>query len=349
MKVLIVKASALGDVVHALPVLAWINSAGPAIEIDWLVEEAFAPLLEGHPLIHRIHRINTKGWRRDGKLASLRGARDVVHGLRRQRYDVALDLQGNSKSGFFTLFSGAPRRYGFARGAVRERPNLLATNEKVTLAESDHHISARSLAIAKAAFPGGSEAPPAGPLPVGEGERHKISEMLREQGLGHRPLVVCHYGTTWSTKLWPLENWRELARRLGGGESADLVLTWGNDTEKRAAEAIADESKGRARIWPRGTLRELAALLERADLVVGGDTGPIHIAAAVGTPTVSMYRVTDAMRNGPRGEKHHRLQAPLACSPCLRKECERDAECGLSISVEAVLESIEQSLRKSAR
>ena len=340
MRVLIVKASALGDVVHALPVLAWIKSADAASEIDWLVEAGFAPLLENHPLIGKIHRIDTKSWRRQGKLAGLSAARETIRALRAEHYDVVLDLQGNSKSGFFTLFSGARRRYGFDRAAVREWPNLLATTDKVALGEAEHHISERSLAVARGAFPDGEEAPAAGPLPVAEEEKRKISEMLRSRGLGARPLVVFHYGTTWSTKLWSLENWQELARRVGERESADLVLTWGNDEEKRAAETIAAASSDRAFIWPRGTLRELTALLARADLVVGGDTGPIHIAAAVGTPTVSLFRVTDASRNGPRGETHLRLQAPLECSPCLRKECERDVECGLSISVDTVADSV---------
>ena len=93
-------------------------------------------------------------------------------------------------------------------------------------------------------------------------------------------------------------------------------------------------------VWPRGTLPELAALLARAVVVIGGDTGPVHIAAAVGTPTVSLYRVTDSERNGPRGPQHIRLQTPLACSPCLRKSCERDSECSSSISVAAVAAAI---------
>jgi heptosyltransferase-1 len=122
------------------------------------------------------------------------------------------------------------------------------------------------------------------------------------------------------------------------------VLIWGNDAEHEACRAIHLAGNGRAVIWPRGTLPELVALLRKADLVVGGDTGPIHIAAAVGTPTVSLFRVTDAERNGPRGEEHIRLQAPLDCSPCLRKKCERDAECGASIDVETVFGAVIRQL-----
>jgi len=156
--------------------------------------------------------------------------------------------------------------------------------------------------------------------------------------------VVLHYGTTWSTKLWPLERWCELAASLGAGHGTRLVLTWGSDDELAAAKTIAEAGQGRALIWPRGPLPELVALLARADLVIGGDTGPVHIAAAVGTPTVSLFRVTDALRNGPTGEMHIRLQAPLDCSPCLRKACSRDVECGRSISVASVLQAADRLL-----
>ncbi len=344
MKVLIVKVSALGDVVHALPALAYLKSADPSLEIDWLVEEGFAPLLEGHPLVRRVHRLATKAWRRSGAGAALSGGLATARALRSERYDVALDLQGNSKSGLFTRLSGAPLRYGFARSALREWPNLLATNRKVSLGSDDFHISGRSLAVARAAFPRGGAVPSAGPLPVAPDARKRVAGMLAEAGLEKGPRVVLHYGTTWRTKLWALENWQGLARTLVQERGWHPILTWGNEEERSAALAIAEAAGEGAVLWPRGSLTELVALLEAADLVVGGDTGPIHIAAAVGTPTVSLYRVTDARRNGPRGEGHRLIQVPLDCSPCLRKACERDGECSRSVSVSEVLSAIDGAL-----
>ena len=128
MKVLIVKISALGDVVHALPVLAYLKSADPEVRIDWLAEKSFAPLLEGHPLIRRVHALEMKTWRRQGWTKAVSGVLAVIKELRREKYDLVLDLQGNSKSGLFTLLSGAPLRVGFDRDGVREWPNLLACN-----------------------------------------------------------------------------------------------------------------------------------------------------------------------------------------------------------------------------
>jgi heptosyltransferase-1 len=348
MRVLIVKISALGDVIHALPTLAWLKSADPDMEIDWLVEESFASLLEGHPLLRRVHRLGLKRFRRQGWLATLKGVRKTIADLRRENYDLVLDLQGNSKSGLFTLFCGAAHRYGFDRDGVREWPNLLATNRKVALTPADHHVSDRSLTVARAACPRGKETLMAGPMHVQPEAADRVQRQLAEFGLDRQPLVVLQYGTTWITKLWPLDSWRELAGRLCDEDGLRPVLIWGNDTELEACRVICRGCHDQAVIWPRGTLPELVALLQKADLVVGGDTGPVHIAAAVGTPTISLFRVTDAERNGPRGEGHIRLQSPLDCSPCLRKECPRDEECGHSISVDQVLEARRALLSRRA-
>ncbi len=340
MKVLIVKVSALGDVVHALPVLAYLKDVDADMEIDWLVEQGFAPLLQGHPLIRKVHGLDTKGWRRAGGITPLVGAMRTLRLLRGEKYDVVLDLQGNSKSGLFTWLSGAALRFGFGRNGVREWLNLLATNRRVSLTAEDHHVTDRSLAVARAAFASGGKAPLAGPLPVAAKALEAVERQLLQEGLDRGGRVVLHYGTTWNTKLWPLDLWKQLCNRLCTELPVRPILTWGNEIERSAVEAINDSCNGRAVIWPRGSLPELVALLNSVDLVVGADTGPVHIASAVGTSTVSIFRVTDASRNGPRGERHIRLQVDLDCSPCLQKACERDHECGQNISVEAVFNAV---------
>ena len=339
MKILIVKMSALGDVIHALPVLRYLHRIHPEAEIDWVVEDPFVPVLSAHPDIHELLTVRTKYWRTLPTLTMLNKAWKFIRRLRRDRYDVVLDLQGNSKSGLFTLMSRADQKYGFDRQGVREWPNLLATNHRVALAAFDHHIAQRALAIARAAFPGGTDVPLAGPLPVDDGARCRVADQVAAAGI-EQPLVIFHYGTTWATKLWNVECWQQLAGRLLDSFGVRPVLTWGNDEERQAAEAISAATSGQALVWPRGTLPELVALLAQADLVVGGDTGPIHIAAAVGTPTVSLFRVTDAERNGPQGAAHRRLQSSLPCAMCLRKHCDQDAQCSRSISVDDVFAAI---------
>ena len=344
MKVLIVKVSALGDIVHALPVLAHLHAVHSDIVVDWLVESSFAPLLEGHPLLRRVIHLDTRGWRRQGSAVAIRGVWAVGRQLRKEQYDVVLDLQGNSKSGLFTWLSGARKRFGFDASQTREWLNTLTTNYKVSIPPEYHHISSRYLQIARDAFPGATDVPLCGPLPVLQESARAVAAMLEKHSLTPGEFIVAHYGTTWETKLWPLDCWVELARFLVVENNRQLVLTWGNNAEKLAAERMAEACQGRAVIWPRGTLQELIALLADARLVIGADTGPIHIAAAVGTPTVSLFRVTDSLRNGPPGDKHIRIQAPMDCSPCLRKSCELDRECGRSITVDSVKNALEKLL-----
>ncbi len=344
MKVLIVKVSALGDIIHALPVLAHLHAVQPDITVDWLVESSFAPLLENHPLLRQVVCLDTRGWRRQGPMAAIRGSWRVGQQLRKEQYDVVLDLQGNSKSGLFTWLSRAPQRFGFDSSQAREWLNTLTTNRKVNIHPECHHISSRYLQLAKYAFPGDASVPLCGPLPVQTGPAQAVTAMLKEYNLTPGDFLVAHYGTTWETKLWPLENWLELSRMLVLEQERQLVLTWGNDVEKRAAERIAEACQGKAVIWPRGTLQELVALLDAARLVIGADTGPIHLAAAVGTPTVSIFRVTDSRRNGPPDDGHISIQAPMSCSPCLRKSCDLDRECGRSVTVAAVNDAVKKLL-----
>lgn len=344
MKVLIVKVSALGDIVHALPVLAHLHAVHPDIVVDWLVESSFAPLLQGHPLLRRVIHLDTRGWRKQGAATAVRGTWAVGRQLREEKYDVVLDLQGNSKSGLFTWLSGARKRFGFDASQTREWLNTLTTNYKVSIPPECHHISSRYLRIARDAFPGETDVSLCGPLPVQDEAAQAISAMLEERGLTAGEFIVAHYGTTWETKLWPLDRWLELAKNLVVEKDRQLVLTWGNNVEKLAAERMAEACQGRAVIWPRGTLQELVALLAEARLVIGADTGPIHIAAAAGTPTVSIFRVTDSLRNGPSGDKHIRIQAPMDCSPCLRKSCDLDRECGRSVTVDSVMNAVEKLL-----
>ncbi len=340
MKVLIVKVSALGDVIHTLPVLAYLHSACPEVEIDWLIEEGFASVLDGHPLIRKVIPLQTKRWRRLSLFTMLRELWLFFAQLRQCRYDLVFDLQGNSKSGLFTFISRGGAKYGFDRHQVREWPNLLTTRHHVALSDDDHHVAQRSLAIVRAAFPDGTDLRSAGPLHVTAAAQEVVEQQLQQLELLHRPLVVLHYGTTWQTKLWSLENWQHLASQLVDDGEVIPLLTWGNDEEFKAVTVISEATAGQAIIWPRGSLPELVALLDRVSLVVGCDTGPIHIAAALGTPTVSLFRVTDATRNAPVGSIHRSLQTPMNCAGCLLKQCDMDAQCAASISVTDVYQAI---------
>ena len=348
MKVLIVKTSALGDIVHALPVVNYLHRADAELQIDWLVEKPFASLLEAVRHLRIIHTIDTKLWRQPDRLIdACAGIRDVIWSLRREKYDIVLDLQGNSKSGLFTFFSGAPLRYGFDNGSVREWLNLLATNRLVAIADCDHHITDRALKVAAAAFPGGYVGRNSNSLSVDDVTLSAMKEKIRDAGLKDKKLALIHPGTTWKTKCLSVEFWMQLVAELNKNDEIFLLLSWGSKEELAALQRIKSQAFERCLVWPRGELRELMALLAQVNIVIGGDTGPVHIAAALGTPTVSFYRATDRRRNGPRGENHITFQSSLACSPCLLKNCPRDDECSNSLGVHEAAEAVNALLNKN--
>lgn len=346
MRVLIVKTSALGDVVHALPVLDCLHRLSPGIEIDWVVEESNREILEGNPLLSRLHTVRTRFWRSHPLSGETRGE---VKALRRallaRAYDIVFDLQGNLKSGLITRLAGCERRYGFDRDDVRESLNLLFTNNQVPLRRQDHHVSARALRVVSVPFgrdyTGFSLAADIHTSPEDDAAAEAFLATLAD-GL----VFLYHHGTTWETKMWHEGGWiafgKDLLERF---PEATLLLSWGNEREREGAERISRGIGVGARLLPHLSIKGLAALLKKVDLVVGGDTGPVHMAAAVGTPTVSFYRVTDPKRNGPRGENHIHVQSPFHCRGCLRKECDRDRECRESIRPEMLMRGIEKLLK----
>lgn len=345
MRILIVKISALGDIIHALPVLDYLRKASPGVEIDWVVEEQNQTILEGHPLIRNVISINTRAWRKSPFAAGTRsevGA--IVRRLRSASYDAVFDLQGNIKSGIITALTGVSKRYGFDRNGVRESLNLLFTNYHVPLVAGDHHISNRSLKIVSSAFGVDySSFALTSHIQTNPEDDHTAEELLRNSP-GKRHLLF-HTGTTWETKKWSTEGWLDLGRLvLARFPEADILFSWGNEREREEAEKLAAELGNRALLLPRLHLKGFCAILKKVDLVVGGDTGPIHMAAAVGTPTVSFYRATDAKRNGPQGHRHITIQSDMPCARCLNRSCSDDIICRHSIRATDMLEAIDSIL-----
>lgn len=346
MRVLIIKVSALGDVVHALPVLHFLHQVSPGIEIDWVVEEGNRDVLEGNPLIRKVHAVRTRAWRNNFLAKETRQEISALwRELKARSFDFALDLQGNLKSGLITFFSGAGDSYGFDRNAVRELPNLLLVRHKVSLRPEDYHISDRALRVAGFAIGRDHHGMTLSTEIFTSKEDDAAAAGHLASAAGHRKILF-HPGTTWETKLWHEDGWvrlgQEILKRL---PQVDIFFSWGNERERGMVERINAGLGERATILPRVTVKQFAALLKQIDVVVGGDTGPVHLAAAVGTPTVSFYRVTDGRRNGPRGDRHILIQSPLPCTHCLRKSCEQDDDCRRSITAEMLLAGVEQLLQ----
>jgi heptosyltransferase-1 len=342
-RILIVKLSALGDVAHALPVIGFLRNAAPGADVDWVVDRRFAPILEGNPGLRRVVPLDISRWKREwGTKETRRAVVAAARDLRAGGYDAAFDLQGNTKSGVVTFLSGAPVRWGFGRNGVRETPNLLFTNRKAHLLPGDRHITEKILRVASAPY-GGAFDPDAlkGEIVTGEAERAVAAGIAREAIPGASPLLVLHPGSTWRTKRMEPSFWAEAVLRLRERiPAAGVLLSWGTDEERLVAEQVREGAGGAVALLPRLTLKELAAVYRECGYLMAPDTGPLHIAAAVGARTVSVFRATDGSRNAPRGPRHRFLQAPLPCTACLRKDCERDAECRASIPAREVAEEM---------
>jgi len=339
--ILIVKLSALGDVVHSLPVIDYLKAMAPEAQVDWVVEQRFSGLLEGHPGLRKVIPLDLKTWKREWTGGDTRReAVDAVRVLREGKYDVAFDIQGNAKSGVVTRLSGATLRFGFDSGGVRESPNLLFTNRKVPSRPEDIHVTQKILRVMSAPF--GAEPPSSWTGPAifpSETAERKAESLLEELLPGTAPRMAIHAGTTWNTKKMDPGFWADAARLLRDRfPRIGVFLSWGNEGEKEEAEEIGRLSGGASCVLPGLTLPELAALLKACGYMLGPDTGPLHIAAAVGAKTVSIFRGSDGKYAAPRGPGHRFLQAPLPCTACQikgDKVCERDAECRKSIPPEA--------------
>ncbi len=340
------KLSALGDVLHALPVLGYLREAAPEAEIDWAVESRFAPLLEGNPGLRRVVPLDLRRWKGDPFGGStLREARGAVAGLRSQAYDAAFDLQGNGKSGVVSLLSGAPLRFGFDRAGVRESPNLLFTNRKAPSRPEDVHVTQKLLRVASGPF--GGAVPATWPCPgfgVSEEEAEEARRLARESLPGASPRLAIHAGTTWNTKRMDPEFWAETARLVRVRFPAlGVHLSWGTEAERGEAERIRSLVGDGASVLPRMPLRALAAFLRHCGSMLGPDTGPLHLAAAAGARTVSVYRGSSGRYAAPRWEGNEFLQAPLPCTACQikgDKVCPKDAECRASIPPSAAAEAL---------
>ena len=315
-RILLIKPSALGDVVHTLPVVATLKRRYPEIPLDWLVEEESAPLVAGHPAVASIVVSGRRRWlrqlRRPAEAASALGEmRGLVTELRRRRYDAVLDLQGLLKSAVYVVAAGAPVRVGLAD--AREGAGWVLTH-RVPVPPQPVHAVERYLALAAAV--GARETVRDFTIPLGPDELEAAQRLLADLP---RPCVALHPAARWETKLWEVERWRAVAASLAG-EGAGVVVT-GSLADAPAAAAVCEGLRPAPRsLAGRLSLKGLAAVLRSVDLMITVDSGPMHIAAAVGTPVVALFGPTDPARTGPLGPGRV-LRQPLPCSPCLQRHC----------------------------
>lgn len=343
MRILIVRLSAIGDVINTLPAFAALRAAWPQAEFGWAVEDRAASLLEGMPGLDRVHRFpraamaQSPWYRRPTLLYA------YVRELRAARYDAVIDFQGNAKSALQVIWSRARQRWGFVAEHCREHSEL-TTNRRVRPEPTARNRVEKNLALA-VGFGAKPSTEPA-QYPVAEGVRREVDALLPAMGM-RGVFAVAHPGTSGfgAFKRWPLQHWAEGIRRFHARTGLPTLITWGPG-ERWMASAIVAGAGAAAIECPRlPGLQHLAAVLRRAVLVVGCDSAALHLAARVGTPTVGLFGPKDPAVYGPWGNRAEILVGDVPCRPCTLRTCGYP-ECMRRIDAERVAEAMERMLRE---
>jgi heptosyltransferase I len=340
MNILIVKLSAVGDVVHTLPALAELRKQYPQAHITWAVEEAAADLLAGHPHLDRVLVSGRKRWLQTW--AQTRTRQELLaflQALRDRPYDLVIDFHGLFKSAILSGLSGGRRRLGYDSP---QEGSCLFYNEKIPEDMQKHAVD-RYLDFVR--YLGAAPGRPGFLIAESRENRERIAHLLGENGLvsGRDPFIAVNPVALWATKLWEQKKFAELCRKITEAMHTPVVLT-GSAAEKPYMDAIqASMGAAAVNLAGRTSLRDLAALYRQAALLVTTDSGPMHIAAAVGTPVIALFGPTDPGRTGPYGEGHRVIRSSMPCSPCFLKQCD-SCRCMNEISVDDVFDAVEKKM-----
>ncbi|MGQ9630634.1 MAG: lipopolysaccharide heptosyltransferase II [bacterium] len=329
-RILVIKLSSIGDVVLVTPALRHLRRAYPKAKISFLVEREASDIVRHNPNLDELIIFDRTEF-------DLRGFARIARHLRDARFDLAIDFQGLARSALFVYLSGARYRVGLGRwpGYFRNIPH---DRGRVRHAVVSYREVIRSMNI----IPEGRDELE---LHIGPEERARGDRLWKESGLeGDRGVAILNPGAKWETKRWPTENFISLGRRLK--EEGYGVALIGSEQDLPTANRIAEELRNAANFAGRATLGETAAIISRGDVFITGDTGPMHIAMAVGTPVVALFGPTDPARTGPWGEHYAVVRSNSPCPPCLRRRCPlKTLECMRGIDVEAVYEKAEDFLK----
>ncbi len=330
-RLLIVRLGSLGDLVHTLPAVAALHRARPGAAIDWLVDRVHQDFLALIPIVSSVivlERPTIGGWL------------DARRVMRARRYEAAIDFQGLVKSAALARLSGAARVIGFDRASLREPAASWLYTERVHAGEGRHVID-KNLALAAVL---GAQASPRA-FPIAEVTSAAL-DRVRASGISEFALINC--GAAWSNKRWPADRFGLIAAWLRQKHGLASVALWGPGEADLATEVVR-VSGGAAVAAPATGLRDLVALSRAARLMVSGDTGPTHVASAVGTPVVAIFGPTDPARNGPWDVRDVVVSRYDACDCHYERRCHRSSGnwCLLQVHVEHVQHAIDVRLAAS--
>lgn len=342
---LVIRLSSIGDIVHALPAVAALGEARPHAEIHWVVESRHAALVEGNPYVHRAVKLDTLGWRERSRPAEMLEeiARDVMT-LRKASFNAAIDFQGLWKSGLIAWLSRSEARVGFAENWLREPAAAVFYTERVS-PRACRHVIEMNLALVERL---GARAPERAawkfPLPRTEADDGYVDQQVA--ALERREFILVNPGGGWKSKCWAPESYAELIRRLETDLPWSIVVT-GSPNEEDLIRTVLERAGAQRVTYIPSTLVQLIALERRAKLFVGGDTGPLHLAAAVGAPIVAVYNAAETRNTPERNGPFSPADIVVSARGPVQHRGGRTATYLQGVSVPAVLAAVRQRLAKA--
>lgn len=338
--ILIVKLSAIGDVVHTLPSLAALRNLYPDAHITWVIEEVSSDLIQDHPYLDRVIVSRRKKWIdnvKHGRIQkSLSELKSFIHDLNARAYDLVIDFHGLFKSAMIVSLSSGRRRLGY--DSMQELSGFFL-NEKIPEDMKKHAVE-RYLDFPR--YLGADVKEAEFLIPIGEANKKNVESLLRTQGIEKEDrFVAISPVALWDTKLWEDEKFARLCDLVSEKLRIKVVFTGSDRGKLERIQSLMKSSS--INLGGKTTLRDLAYLYRLASLLITTDSGPMHIAAAVGTPVIALFGPTNPERTGPYGNGHKVIQKEMACSPCFLKKCD-SKKCMRDITVEEVFQAVKEKL-----
>ncbi len=343
--ILIIRLSAIGDVINVLPALRRLRTQYPDSKITWLVEDRASEILRGHPDVDEVIIYPRNKWQRgilkvNKSLKVISESLSFYKQLRKNHYDLVIDFQGNLKSAVMNLITGSGNRLGFGNGYCKEF-NYLSTQHHSYPAGKKIHRIEKNLSLLKELDIETKFLRPA--LPVTKNDKEYISNFINKNADPSLPIIIIHPGTSkfGSFKQWSSQNYTLLADKILDKYKANVILTWGPGEFDTVKEIVRNMKHNALPACETKSIKQLTELIKCATLFIGGDTGPLHIASIMGIPIVGIYGPKDPAIYGPYDGKAIVIKKDVPCSPCRKRTC-GDPICMSSLLPDDVFHGVEK-------
>jgi heptosyltransferase I len=311
MKILIVKTSSLGDILHSYPVLSYLRGKFPNSQIDWVVEKPFLDLLQGHPWLNNIFTIDSRNWRKSPWKAHIR--KEIIQAsreIREENYDVVFDLQGNVKSGIITFLAKSQKKVGFSRNRVPEWPNLLFTNKKFNPTEGSN-IRDDLLFLVQSYFEDqNSFIEKKMMLAISQKEEKWITDFLRNNTTPGKKLMMVSPGSAWENKQMNPKELEKLLKGVETKENSFFLFTWGNEKERTLATNLQKRFSDNSLVLEKLSLPLLQHMMAQVDLLLSMDSLPLHLCGTTLTPSYGVFGASLASKYNPKGKAFFQSSCP---------------------------------------